>query len=107
MQIAKCKNHPRDLIIRKKQTNSFLFSKVQFNGICKKVKNLDITKSSQKTDVPSKILTQKSFHRNINNCLSYFLFLFSLQLAEVTPVYKSNSKICKDNFRSVSILSTI
>ena len=68
MQIAKCKNHPRDIMIGKKQTNSFLFSKVQFNGICKKVKNLDITKSSQKTDMPSKLLTQKSCHRNMINC---------------------------------------
>ena len=78
-----------------------------------KTNNLDTTKASQQTDVPTKILKQNSEYftgylcGNINQCISKSMFPPDLKLADVTPVYKNKSKNSKDNYRPVSILSNI
>ena len=43
----------------------------------------------------------------MNQCISKSIFPSDLKLADVTPVYKKNSKNPKNNYRAVSILSNI
>ena len=46
------------------------------------------------------------FHESINDCLDRsLLFPLDLKLANVTPVYKKQSKHSTDNYRPVSTLS--
>ena len=79
----------------------------------KKKNNLDTAKSSQQSDVLTKILKQNPDYfaeycsENINQYLSKSMFLPHLKLADVTPFYEKKSKNYKDNYRSVSILSNI
>ena len=77
------------------------------------VNNLDTAKASQQSDIPTKILKQNSdyfaecFYENINRCISKSIFPSDLKLADETPVFKKKSKNSKDNYRPVSILSSI
>ena len=87
---------------KRKVDQCFSFGSVTYDDILKKNNNnLDTTKSSQKCDVPTKILKQNSdyFTRylcgNINQCISKSMFPPNSKLADVTPVYKNKSKNCK------------
>ena len=98
-------NHPSIIILKnKKKIDQRCFEKV---------KTLDATKASQQSDIPTKILKENSdyfaeyFYENINQCMSKSIFPLDLKLADVIPVYKKKSKISKDNYRPVSILSNI
>ena len=68
-----------------------------------KKNNLDTAKTSQQSDVPTKILKRNSeyfagyFCGNINQCISKSMFPPDLKLADMTPVYKNKSKNLKDN----------
>ena len=72
----------------------------------KKVNTLDTVKTSQQSDVPTKILKQNSdyfpehFCENINKCISKPIFPSDLKLADVTtPIYKNKSKAPKITIR--------
>ena len=66
-----------------------------------KTTNLSFSKASQQSDIPTKILIEKSeyfwlyFHKNINDCLEQSLFPHDLKLADVAPIYKKKSKASK------------
>ena len=113
--INKFKKHPSVVMIKEKRSssNGFSFFQVQYDDILKKIKDLNISKTSQQTDIPTKILKQNSeyfakyFHENINYCIENSEFPSDLKSADVTPVYKKNSKSVKDNYRPVSILSNV
>ena len=91
----------------------FSFKTVQYEDILRKTKSLNVSKASQQSDIPTKILIENSeyfsfyFHKNINYCLEQSLFPHDLKLADVAPVYKKKFKASQDNYRSVSILSNI
>ena len=57
----------------------FSFSPVQYEDILMKTKNLNVSKASQQSDIPTKILTENSeyfssyFHENLNYCLEQSL----------------------------------
>ena len=79
-----------------------------------KKKNLDTSKPSQQSDIPTKILKQNSDYfagyvcGNKNKRISFKIHVTTdLKLADVTPVYKNKSKNSKDNCRPVSILYNI
>ena len=62
----------------------------------------------------SDILTNKNsdyfgeyFYKNITNCISKSIILSGLTLADVPSVYKKKSKNSKENYDSVSILSSV
>ena len=113
--IEKFSNHPS--IIRIKEKNQFQkgfsFSKITYDDILNKIKNLDTAKTSQQTDIPTKVLKcnseyfAKYFYSNINFCIENSEFPSDLKVADVIPVYKKKSKNSKDNYRPVSILSNI
>ena len=114
--IEKFKNHPSIIQIKEKNCppKVFSFSAITYDGIVSKVKNLDASKTSKQTDIPTKILKGNSeyfatyFHNDINTtCIENSEFPSELKLADVIPVYKKKSKNSKDNYRPVSILSNI
>ena len=114
--VNKYKNHPSVIMIKEKikPIEKFSFFPVQYDDVLRKIRNLDPSKSSQQTDIPTKILNYNSeyfagyFHENINFCFENSCLPSDLKFADVTPAYKKKSKInSKDNYRPVSILSNI
>ena len=113
--VNKYKNHPSVIMIKEKikPIEKFSFFPVQYDDVLRKIRNLDPSKSSQQTDIPTKILNYNSeyfagyFHENINFCFENSCLPSDLKFADVTPAYKKKSKNSKDNYRPVSILSNI
>ena len=113
--VNKYKNHPSVIMIKEKikPIETFSFFPVQYDDVLRKIRNLDPSKSSQQTDIPTKILNYNSeyfagyFHENIDFCFENSCLPSDLKFADVTPAYQKNSKNSKDNYRPVSILSNI
>ena len=113
--VNKYKNHPSVIMIKEKikPIENFSFFPVQYDDVLRKIGNLDSSKSSQQTDIPTKILNYNSeyfagyFDENINFCFENSCLPSDLKFADVTPAYNKKSKNSKDNYRPVSILSSI
>ena len=73
--------------------------------------NLSSKKATRKGDIPAKILKDSLIvYTNelttvISNCLKDGLFPNELKLADVSPVFKKDGELNKENYRPVSILS--
>ena len=73
--------------------------------------NLSSKKATGKCDIPAKILKDslsaytKELTAIINNCSQDGLFPNELKLADVSPVFKKDDDLTKENYRPVSILS--
>lgn len=83
--------------------SKFSFNSVQYEDVLRKIKGLNVSKSSQQSDIRAKTLIENGeyftcyFLENINNGLSNsLLFSLDLKLAETAPVYKEKSKSSKD-----------
>ena len=67
----------------------------------KNIKNLDTAKSSQESDISTKILKvnyeffAQYFYENINYCICHSILPSNLKSADVTPVYKNIQKTPK------------
>ena len=90
------------------------FTSVQYEDVLRKIKSWNVSKPSQQSDIPTKILIKNCeyfacyFYESINYCLDKApLSLLDLKLANVASVYKKKSKSSKDNYISVNILSNI
>ena len=113
--INKCRYHSSIVMINSKiePESIFSFTTVQYDDVLRKIKNLNVSKASQQSDIPTKILIKNSeyfslyFHKNINFCLEQSVFPHVLKLADVAPICKKKSKASKDNYRPVSTLSNI
>ena len=113
--IMKYRNHPSVLTILDKYKNNsiFTFSHITKEEVLKEIGNLDTTKSSQDTDIPTKIIKQNSdifasfICKSFNNMIDSSTFPAPLKLAHITPVFKKGSKNSKENYRPVSILPNI
>ena len=77
------------------------------------INNVKTNKATQITDIPTKLIKENSdifghfIFGNYDNCVSYCIFPSSLKIVIMTPVYKKAAKTSKDNYRPVSILSSI
>ena len=64
----------------------------------KEIKDLDASKASQKNDSPTKIIKENadifsnSLYQSFNNMIDVWIFLTSLKLANITPVFKKGPK---------------
>ena len=113
--LEKFKNHPSISMIKSKNivSETFSFNNITYENILNKLNSLNIAKSSQLTDIPTKVLKNNPqffanyLSKNINHCIDHSEFPSDLKQAEVVPVYKKKSKNSKDNYRPVSILSNI
>ena len=113
--IIKYRNHPSVLTILYKYKSNpiFTFSHVTKKEVLKEIGNLDTTKSSQDTDIPTKVITQNSdifasfIDKTFNNMVDSSRFPAALKLAHITPAFKKGSKNSKENYRPISILPNI
>ena len=86
---------------------------MNFGEVEKEILKLDKTKALQKTDIPTRIIMENIdifadfLCTSINSAIKSSSFPSSLKLADVTPVHKKEREDMKENFRSVSILTTL
>ena len=79
----------------------------------KLIQNLNCNKATQQYDIPIKILKENSeiftyiLCHNFNNSLFSKVFRSSLKKVDITPVCKNDEKFLKNNYRPVSILSSV
>ena len=77
----------------------------------KEIYNLKTNKTTQNTDLPTKLIKENSdifadfVFENLNGCFAKSSCPSSLKNAIITPVHKKGTKTSKDNYRPVSILS--
>ena len=113
--IVRYQNHPSIVAIKKfcDSKSHFSFKNVQNEKILKELNNLNINKATQKTDIPTKIIKENSdifgdfIFSNLNFGINTSSYPSLLKRADITPVHKKDSKIEKNNYRPVSILSNI
>ena len=79
----------------------------------KVIEDLDSSKSYQKDNIPTKMLKDNKdictiiLKTDINRCIIDSIFPINLKNADITPVFKSEDRLLKTNYRPVSILPTI
>ena len=114
--IENFKNH--ESIQRIKRANfhhrqTFNFRYVSVKEVKKELMNLSSKKVARKANIPAKILKvslsvyTKELTTIIKNCIKDGLFPNELKLADVSPVFKKDDDLNKQNYRPVSILSHI
>ena len=90
---------------------TFNFRYVSVKEVKKELMNLSSKKVTRKGDIPAKILKDslsvytKELTTIINNCLKDGLFPNELKLANVSPAFKKDDDLNKENYRPVSIFS--
>lgn len=93
--------------------NTFSFKPVSSVAVKKKLKSINIRKATGFDNIPGKLL--RIVHNElsgplanlINNCMSQNVFPECMKCAELSPIFKKNDNLVKDNFRPVSILTTL
>ena len=105
--ILKDKNHPSILAIRKYSKNkTFHFEKVNIGEVGKEILKLDKNKTSQKINIPTRIIKEnidvfaEFLCTSTNSAIKPLSFLSSLKLADGYEIWKD----MKENFRPISIL---
>ena len=101
--ILKCKDHPRILAIQNNCKNviKFAFEEIDLESIEKEIHNLKINKTSQSSDIPTKIIREnvdifaEFLWKIINSSIKSSTFLSCLKSADVTPLHKKEKKTKK------------
>ena len=93
---------------------TFSFQHVSREEILKEIVNLDNKKASHDDDIPTKIIKANSdiiseiIYNNFNsNVIDNCIFSDHLKTANVTPIFKKDSRTDKKNYRPVSILPNL
>ena len=113
--IEKFKTHPSVLIIKDKifQGNKFSFNEVSHSEIEKEMKNLNVKKATTHKNIPLKMLksssmvTAETLQQRFNQALTTGKLPSNLKYADVTPVFKKNNPLNKEDNRSVNVLPII
>ena len=113
--IVKYRAHPSIIAIKENFDSStpfnFLFADKE--DILREIKNLKANKATQNTDIPIKLIKENSgifadfIFENLNDSISHSVFPSALKLANITPVYKKDSKSKKDHYRPINALPNI
>ena len=112
--IAKYKNHSSIKAIEKipKPDNLFNFSNVDKEEVFKEIISLDASKTSQYTDVPTKVIKENAdifshfLYPSVNASINNDDLPTFLKHANIISAFKKGSKNIKDNYRPISILKT-
>ena len=111
LTILKYQNHPSITSIKKNQSlNKFPFENVSVSDIKKKLQNLDTSKATQKSDLPTKIIEENFdilvpfLFCSVNSSIDVSIIQKTLKFVDIIPAYKKNSRNGKTNYRPVSIL---
>ena len=112
--ILKYKNHPSITAIKtKKEKSNFSFRRVSIDDIKMELLNLDSEKTTQISDIPTKIIKDNLVifsiyvHNLVNKTITKCSFPNTLKSAEIKPVHKKDSRNDKGNYRPVSILPNL
>ena len=113
--MEKYKKHPRIIAIKNfcHENKSFNFETIKRDDVLKKIKSLDISKTSQNGDVPIKIIKENVelftnfIHSALNEAIQSENFPSCLKWADVTPIFKKGLRSQVDNYRLVSILPNV
>ena len=113
--IEKCKNHPSIKLIKTNGKNniSFCFQEIQAIENEKELKNLDCSKASQDSDIPTNIIKDNIdifvpvLLTEFNESLKLNRFPHSMKSANITPVFKKNNGTDKSSHRPVSTLPNL
>ena len=113
--VFKYKNRPSIISIKRfrHQISNFNFSCIDKNTVLKEIRDLITTKASQDNDLPVKILKDNADYFaeficiQFNDSLNSSKFPFSFKCANITPIYKNESRNYKTNYIPVSILPII
>ena len=113
--IRKYENHPSILMISQKITKKNFSSKlVRKEKIMKELEKLGNKKASQCLDnIPTRIIKENTdlfsdfLYQNFNNTIASGRFSALLKNANITPVYKKDSRTDEKNYRPVSILPNL
>ena len=110
--VMKFQSHPSILLIKSKinTSNSFSFKEMKTDDVDKEIRTLNSKKASTQNDIPAKILkkcensTAPNLQKLSNETLKTGNFPDKLILADITPVFKKNNPLEKENYRPVSVL---
>ena len=111
--IYKYQNHPSIKTILEKCNFSFSFKTVSLTDTEKEMKSLNTNKASRSSDIPTQTLKQNVDFFSpfilgyVNKSISSSIFPSILKLADITPVYKKNSRCKKSNYRPISVLPNL
>ena len=108
-------NHPSIISIRhfRHQVSNFNFSCIDKNTVLKEIGGLSTTKASQDNDLPVKILKENADYFaeficfQFNDSVNSSKFLSSFKCANITPIFKNESRCHKTNYRTVSVLPIV
>ena len=107
--IEKHKNQPSINLIKTNNENaSFHFQEIEVIEIEKELKNLNCSKASQDSDIPTKIIKGNIgifvpvLLTKFNESLKLSKFPRSTKSANITPVFKKNDQTDKTNYRILS-----
>ena len=115
MAILKYRDHPGIIAIKRfrYQTVPFHFSHIDKKTVLKIIRILSNNKASQETDLPVRVVKENAEYfaeiicSQINESINSSKFPLSFELANITPVFKSESRNHKNNYRPISILPLI
>ena len=113
--IKKFKTHPSVLIIKDKifQGNKFSFIEVSQCEVEKEINNLNVKKATTHQNIPPKVLktsamvTAETLQQPFTQALTTGEFSSNLKNADVTPIFKKNNPLNKENYRPVRVLPII
>ena len=109
--IAKFKNHPSIIIIKEKINcgDKFSFALSSFDDIKKMINNLNTTKPTTYNIIPAKIVVEYCdvCAHPIRTFVLNGTFPDARKLADITPSHKKHDNCLKENYRPISILSSL
>ena len=110
--MKRLKNTPVFSILKRKLDSVFSFRKTTQEEVLVVIGDLNIKKSCQTSDTPTKIIILNSdifsnlIYKYFNYCIDKGKFSNDLKHADIVPIYKKN-KCEKENYGPVSILSNL
>ena len=90
-----------------------LFLRLTKEKIEKLITNLNIRKTVQSNDIPTKLVKElgylfsKYIATSINRCITRGIFVNAFKKAEVWPIYKKDGGTEKSDYRPISVLSNV
>ena len=116
-QIYKTKSYPLKMFYRllpeSKQGNIFHHTHYWWREISDIISDLNIRKSTGPNSIPTKVMKQikdvisAPLAKLINRSFHNGVFPNILKIAEVIPIFKSESRVACNNYRPISLLSNI
>ena len=90
-----------------------MFIQASISDIKKELQNLDTSKATQKSDLPTKIIKENFdtfaafLFGSVNSSINLSNFPKNLEFADITPAHKKNSRSDNTNYRPVSSLPNL